>query len=71
MRGDRAWRYTSLAFGQRRERVGIRPSTERSGSRFDNAVTESSFVFLETELIGRARLATRAFRGVQDKASHG
>ncbi|MBB4934616.1 transposase InsO family protein [Lipingzhangella halophila] len=57
---DKGSQYTSLAFGQRCERVGIRPYTGRSGSCFDNAVTESFFASLETELIDRTRFSIRA-----------
>jgi putative transposase len=51
--------YTSLTFGQRCEEAGIRPSTGRTGSCFDNAVTESFFASLETELIDRTTFGTR------------
>ncbi|TQN30254.1 integrase-like protein [Haloactinospora alba] len=57
---DKGSQYTSLAFGHRCEQVGIRPSTGRSGSCFDNAVTESFFASLETELIDRTTFTTRA-----------
>lgn len=57
---DKGSQYTSLAFGRRCAEVGIHPSTGRTGSCFDNAVTESFFASLETELIDRTRLATRA-----------
>ncbi len=46
--------------GRRCEEAGISPSTGRTGSCFDNAVTESFFASLETELIDRTRFATRA-----------
>ncbi|MFB7493730.1 IS3 family transposase [Streptomyces sp. NPDC056161] len=38
---------------------GIRPSTGRTGSCYDNAVTESFFASLETELIDRTAFLTR------------
>ncbi|MET8244936.1 IS3 family transposase [Streptomyces sp. NPDC005202] len=44
-----------MTFGQRCKEAGIRPSTGRTGSCFDNAVTESFFASLETELIDRFR----------------
>ncbi|WP_179641691.1 IS3 family transposase [Spinactinospora alkalitolerans] len=50
----------NLAFGRRCAEAGIRPSTGRSGSCFDNAVTESFFASLETGLIDRTAFATRA-----------
>lgn len=40
-------------------RAGVRPSTGRTGSRCDNAVTESFFASLETELIDRTAFPTR------------
>ena len=52
--------YTSLAFGRRCKEAGISPSTGRTGSCYDNAVTEGFFASLETELIDRTRFATRA-----------
>ncbi|WP_344014163.1 IS3 family transposase, partial [Nocardiopsis exhalans] len=57
---DKGSQYTSLAFGRRCEEAGIAPSTGRTGSCYDNAVTESFFASLETELIDRTRFATRA-----------
>jgi putative transposase len=51
--------YTSVTFGQHCEEAGIRPSTGRTGSCFDNAVTESFFASLETELIDRTSFRTR------------
>lgn len=52
-------RYTGLAFGRRCAEAGIAASTGRSGSCFDNAVTERFFASLETELIDRTVFATR------------
>ena len=49
----------SLTFGQRCAEAGIRPSTGRTGSCFDNAVTESFFASLETELLDRTTFCTR------------
>ncbi|MET8183269.1 IS3 family transposase [Streptomyces sp. NPDC005336] len=48
-----------MTFPQRCKEAGIRPSTGRTGSRFDNAVTESFFTSLETELIDRTVFRTR------------
>ncbi|WP_406729538.1 IS3 family transposase [Streptomyces sp. GD-15H] len=56
---DKGSQYTSLTFGQRCDEAGIRPSTGRTGSCFDNAVTESFFASLETELIDRTAFPTR------------
>ena len=57
---DQGSQYTSLAFGRRCDQAGISPSTGRTGSCYDNAVTESFFASLETELIDRTRFCTRA-----------
>ncbi|GAA0839938.1 hypothetical protein GCM10009525_51840 [Streptosporangium amethystogenes subsp. fukuiense] len=46
-------RNTSIAFGRRCEQAGVRPSTGRTGTCFDNATTESFFASLECELIDR------------------
>jgi putative transposase len=43
---DKGSQYTSLTFGQRCEEAGIRPSTGRTGSCYDNAVTESFLALL-------------------------
>lgn len=56
---DQGSQYTSLACGRRCEEAGISPSTGRTGSCYDNAVTESFFASLETELIDRTRFVTR------------
>jgi putative transposase len=56
---DKGSQYTSLTFGQRRDEAGILPSTGRTGSCYDNAVTESFFASLETELIDRTAFPTR------------
>ena len=56
--------YTSIAFGQRCAQAGIRPSTGRTGTCFDNAITiaitESFFASLECELIDRRVFRTRS-----------
>lgn len=56
---DKGSQYTSLTFGQRCEEAGIRLSTGQTGSCYDNAVTESFFASLETELIDRTTFRTR------------
>lgn len=56
---DKGSQYTSLSFGHRCREAGIRPSTGRTGSCFDNAITESFFASLECELIDRTTFATR------------
>jgi putative transposase len=57
---DKGSQYTSLTFGQRCEEAGIRPSTGRTGACYDNAVTESFFASLESELIDRTTFPTRS-----------
>lgn len=57
---DQGVQYTSLAFGGRCARAGIRPSIGSAGDCFDNSVTESFFATLETELLARQVFASRA-----------
>jgi putative transposase len=57
---DKGSQYTSITFGQRCEQAGIRPSTGRTGTCFDNAITESFFASLECELIDRRTFRTRS-----------
>lgn len=51
--------YTSIAFGQRCKRAGVRPSMGSVGDCFDNALCESFFATLECELIDRTTWQTR------------
>jgi putative transposase len=57
---DKGGQYTSLAFGRRCEQAGVRLSTGRTGTCFDNAITESFFASLECELIDRRTFHTRS-----------
>jgi putative transposase len=57
---DQGSQYTSIAFGQRCKRAGIRPSMGSVGDCYDNALCESFFATLECELIDRYRFATTA-----------
>ena len=50
---DRGSQYTSLAFGKTMQDAGVLPSMGRRGDAFDNAVAESFFATLETELLDR------------------
>lgn len=52
---DHGSQYTSLAYGQRCHDVGIVPSMGAVGDCYDNALAESFFATLETELIARSR----------------
>ena len=56
---DRGSQYTSLAFGKTIRDAGILPSNGRRGDAFDNALAESFFATLETELIDRHTFKTR------------
>ncbi len=57
---DRGTQYTSLAFGRRCREAGIAGSMGSVGDAYDNAVAESFFATLETELIDRHSWRTRA-----------
>jgi putative transposase len=50
---DHGCQYTSLAFGQRCQEVGIDRSMGSVGDCYDNAITESFFATLECELLDR------------------
>jgi putative transposase len=56
---DRGSQYTSLAFGKTMQDAGILPSIGRRGDAFDNALAESFFATLETELLDRHCFRTR------------
>jgi putative transposase len=51
---DHGSQYTSLAFGRRLREAGVLPSMGTVGDCFDNALAESFFASLETELIDRS-----------------
>ena len=56
---DRGSQYTSAVFGARCRRAGVIPSMGRRGNAYDNAVAESFFASLETELLHRTSFRTR------------
>lgn len=56
---DRGSQYTSTAFGNRCHQAGIAISMGRRGDAYDNAVAESFFATLETELLDRTSFPTR------------
>jgi putative transposase len=56
---DQGSQYTSLAFGQRCQQAGVRPSMGSVGDCFDNAMCESFFATLECELLERRRFKTQ------------
>ena len=57
---DQGTQYTSLAFGRRAREAGIALSMGSVGDCFDNAMAESFFASLETELLDRTAFRTRA-----------
>ena len=57
---DRGTQYTSLAFGRRAREAGISLSMGSTGDAYDNALAESFFASLETELLDRTTYRTRA-----------
>ena len=57
---DRGTQYTSLAFGRRAREADISLSMGSVGDAYDNAMAESFFASLETELIDRSSWRTRA-----------
>ena len=57
---DQGTQYTSLAFGRRCREAGIAQSMGSVGDAYDNALAESFFATLETELIDRSSWRTRA-----------
>jgi putative transposase len=57
---DHGCQDTSLAFGHRLQEARILPSMGRVGDRYDNAVAESFFATLTTELLHRQDWPTRA-----------
>jgi putative transposase len=57
---DRGAEYSSSAYVQACQRLGLRRSMSRTGSCLDNAVAESWFASLKVELIHRQHYRTRA-----------
>ncbi len=57
---DQGSQYTSIAFGERCCKAGVRPSMGSVGDCYDNAMCESFFGTLECELIDRRRWRTHA-----------
>jgi putative transposase len=57
---DQGSQYTSLAFGARCKAMGVRPSMGSVGDAYDNALCESFFATLETELLARRRFHSQA-----------
>jgi putative transposase len=57
---DQGSQYTSLAFGKRCTKAGVRPSMGSVGDCYDNAMCESFFATLETELLDRNTFRTHS-----------
>lgn len=57
---DQGSQYTSVAFGARCARLGVRPSMGSVGDAYDNAMAESFFASLECELLDRRSFKTKA-----------
>ena len=56
---DRGSQYTSLGFGKTLSDAGVLQSIGRRGDAFDNAVAESFFATLETELFDQRSFKSR------------
>lgn len=56
---DQGSQYTSIAFGERCKKMGVRPSMGTVGDAYDNAMAESFFATLECELIERRSWKTK------------
>ena len=56
---DQGSQYTSVAFGERCNKMGVRPSMGSVGDAYDNAMAESFFASLECELIDRKSWQTK------------
>jgi putative transposase len=57
---DQGSQYTSIEFGRRCKKMGVRPSMGSVGDAYDNAMAESFFASLECELIDRRSFQTKA-----------
>ena len=57
---DRGSQYTSIEFGETLDKYKIRRSVGRTGICFDNAMAESFFGKLKTEMVHHRKCATRA-----------
>ena len=57
---DQGCQYTSIAFGLRCRKAGVRPSMGSVGDCYDNAMAESFFATLECELLDRTRFRSQA-----------
>lgn len=60
LHSDQGSQFTSLAFGNRCREAGVRPSMGSVGDAYDNAMCESFFASLESELLARRRFTSQA-----------
>jgi putative transposase len=58
---DQGCQYTSLAFGKRCKELNVRPSMGTVGDAHDNAMAESFFALLDSELLSRRIFKTRSY----------
>ncbi len=56
---DQGTQYTSIAFGNRCDKAGVKPSMGSVGDCYDNAMAESFFATLECELLDRQPMRTQ------------
>ncbi len=56
---DHGTQFTSIAFGQRCDELGVRPSMGSVGDAYHNALAESFFSSLECEVLDRNHFRTR------------
>jgi putative transposase len=57
---DQGSQYTSIEFGSRCRKLGVRPSMGSVGDAYDNGMAESFFASLECELIDRRSFRSKA-----------
>jgi putative transposase len=57
---DQGTQYTSIEFGERCRKAGVRPSMGSAGDCYDNALCESFFATLECELLDRYSFPSHA-----------
>jgi len=67
---DQGCQYTSFAFGQRCDAMGVRPSMGSVGDAYDNAMCERFFATLECDLIDRGSFKTQAEARMADRPAN-
>lgn len=66
---DQGAQYTSIAFGERCRKAGVRPSMGSVGDCYDNSMAESFFATLECELLDRSDSPRRQRRSRRSSRS--